>query len=579
MRSLLRVIRYLRPYRRMAYATLLAAVLATVMDLIPPWLIKIVIDDVISAGDLSLLKWVIAALVGAYFMKNALNAMRIRFNNNLEQKVIYDMRDEVYRAIQGLSFDYFDNHSTGEVMSRVNNDVSSLERVFIDGVEAIVIAALTILGVSAVLFVVNWQLALLALVPIPFLSLGALFFTRRVHRLYHRLRQKLAALNTILQDNISGIREILAYNRQGHEQKRFNARSGEYCQTQLKVARLWSLYSPGMLFIASMGSVLILSFGVRQVVQGSMTLGELVAFLTYLTLFYIPINQIHSVNHMLQHALAAGDRVFELMDTQAQVQEHPEAVASFSSTGRSQVEGRVEFRHVHFRYRPDIPILQDVNFEVQPGEKVALTGASGNGKSTMMKLLMRFYDVDDGMVTLDGLDIRRLKLSALRDQIALVQQEPFMFNGTVRENIVYGNLTASEEQMMTAAQTAGAREFIQDLPEGYDTWIGERGVKLSVGQKQRIAIARALIKDPPIIIMDEATSSVDTATESRIQEALEHLIRGRTTFIIAHRLSTLKLVDRILVIQDGRLVESGTHEELFRHNGLYTTLFEAQFQD
>jgi ATP-binding cassette subfamily B protein/subfamily B ATP-binding cassette protein MsbA len=579
MRSLFRVISYIHPYQHLAYATLLAAMLTTLMDLVPPWLIKVVIDDVIKAGNLPLLKWVIGALIGAYLFKNLLNLARIRFNNTLEQKVIYQMRDDVYRALQNLSISYFDNRATGEMMSRVNSDVNNLERIIIDGVEAIVMATLTLLGISVMLFAINWKLALLALLPIPLLVLGASIFTRKVHRLYHQLRQKLAQLNALLQDNLSGIREIMAFNRQEYERGRFNKKSEDYCATQLKVARLWSFYSPGMIFLGSLGTVLILSFGAHQVVRGDMTIGELVAFLSYLALFYTPINQIHSVNHMLQHALASGERVFEIIDARPEVQEPKDPVTPASAlNGERKVLGYVVFHRVSFNYREDVPVLQEVDFEVQPGEKIALVGPSGSGKSTIIKLLMRFYDVDQGGITIDGVDIRRFKLSYLRDQIAMVQQEPFLFNGTVRENILYGDLLADQDRMIAAAKAARAHEFIVNLPEGYDTWIGERGVKLSVGQKQRLAIARALLKDPPIIILDEATSNIDTETEAKIQEALENLIQNRTTFIIAHRLSTLKHVDRILVIQNGRVVESGTHEELLQLKGLYTTLYEAQFQ-
>ncbi|MCI0529443.1 MAG: ABC transporter ATP-binding protein/permease, partial [Nitrospira sp.] len=389
--------------------------------------------------------------------------------------------------------------------------------------------------------------------------------------------------NALLQDNLSGIREIMSFNRHEYERGRFNKKSQDYCETQLKVARLWSFYSPGMIFLGSTGTILILSFGAHQVIQGGMTIGELVAFLSYLALFYTPINQIHSVNHMLQHALASGERVFEIIDAKPEVQDPvdpitPATVLHPHGPPDSKVLGYVAFQQVSFDYREDVPVLREVDFEVQPGEKIALVGPSGSGKSTMIKLLMRFYDVDQGSITIDGVDIRRFKISFLRDQIAMVQQEPFLFNGTVKENILYGDLLADEDRMIAAARAARAHEFIENLPEGYATWIGERGVKLSVGQKQRIAIARALLKDPPIIILDEATSNIDTETEAKIQEALECLIQNRTTFIIAHRLSTLKHVDRILVIKNGRVVESGTHEELLQLKGLYTTLYEAQFQ-
>jgi ABC-type multidrug transport system fused ATPase/permease subunit len=337
--------------------------------------------------------------------------------------------------------------------------------------------------------------------------------------------------------------------------------------------RLWSIYSPGMIFTGSMGTLLILWYGTGEVLAGALTVGELVMFLSYLALFYVPINQIHSVNHMLQHALAASERVFDVLDTEPEVRDRPGAVRPVA-----RLRGEVRFDRVSFHYRPDAPVLSDITLTVKPGERVALVGPSGAGKSTMLKLLMRFYDVRSGAITIDGYDLRDLPLAFLRSQIGLVQQEPFLFNGTVRENIAYGDLSADQEKIEAAARAARAHEFIMDLPEGYDTWIGERGVKLSVGQKQRVSIARVLLKDPPIVIFDEATSNIDTETEVKIREALSHLTRGRTTFIIAHRLSTLHDVDRIVVVERGRIAEEGVHEELLNRGGVYAGLYEAQFQ-
>jgi ATP-binding cassette, subfamily B, bacterial len=573
MRSLFRVIRYIKPYRRLAYLTLACAVLTTSLEMVPPWLLKRVIDDVIRADNLPLLKWVIAGLVLAYLGRNLLNSARIRFNNTLEQRVIYDMRDQIYRRLQGLSVSYYENRATGEIMSRVVNDVNNLERIFIDGVEAMVMAGLTLLGIMTVLLYLNWRLALIALIPIPFLTLGATIFTTRVHKLYHLIRQQAAQLNALLQDSISGIRETMSFNREAYEVDRFNRQSMEYSRGNVRVARIWSVYSPGMILIASTGTLLILWFGTHAVMDGRMTVGGLVAFLSYLGLFYTPINQIHSVNHMLQQSLAAGERVFEIIDAVPEVSDRPGAIYF-----PHKVQGFVEFQNVSFHYRPHAPVLQQISLSALPGEKIALVGPSGSGKSTIIKLLMRMYDVDTGAITIDGRDIRDLKLSFLRDQIGVVAQEPFLFNGTVRENILYGRLDASDDEVIAAAEAARAHEFVLSLPDGYSTWIGERGVKLSVGQKQRIAIARALLKDPPIIIFDEATSNIDTETEARIQEALSALTYHRTTFIIAHRLSTLKHVNKILVIQKGRIIEQGTHEELLAVGGTYTLLYEAQFQ-
>jgi ATP-binding cassette subfamily B protein/subfamily B ATP-binding cassette protein MsbA len=337
--------------------------------------------------------------------------------------------------------------------------------------------------------------------------------------------------------------------------------------------KLWSMYSPSMIFVGSLGSVIILWYGTGEVINGNLTVGELVAFIGYLALFYVPINQIHSVNHMLQHALAAGDRVFEMLDTKPEVVDRPHLPRS---TGK--VTGNVAANNMSFHYRSDIPVLKGIDFEVNAGERIALVGPSGAGKSTLIKLLMRFYDVTDGAILLDGKDLRDFPLAYLREQMGLVQQEPFLFNGTVRENIAYGNLSASQAEIEEVARIARAHEFIAELPEKYETWIGERGVKLSVGQKQRISIARVLLKDPPIIIFDEATSNIDTETEVKIREALELLTRGRTTFIIAHRLSTLRNVDRIFVLEAGYLVEEGSHEVLLAQSGVYRALYDAQFQ-
>ncbi len=571
MRSLFRVIGYIKPYWPLAALTLGAAILATLAELVPPWLVKLVIDDVIKAGHLPLLKWLIGGLILAYLTRNLINSVRIRFNNTLEQRVIYDMRNQVYRALQRQSISYYENRATGEIMSRVVNDVNNLERIFIDGVEALVMAFLTLIGILSVLLVLNWKLALIALIPIPLLAIGATIFTTRVHTLYRLIRQQAAQLNALLQDSISGIRETMTFNQEAYEVERFNRKSAEYCRGNLRVARAWSVYSPGMILTASTGALLILWFGTQDVLAGRMTVGSLVAFLSYLSLFYNPINQIHGINHMLQHALAAGERVFEIIDAEPEVSDRPHAIHP-----KKKAQGYVAFDQVSFHYRPGSPVLRQVSFIALPGEKIALVGPSGSGKSTIIKLLMRFYDVDTGRITIDGHDIRNLKLSYLRDQIGMVAQEPFLFNGTVRENLMYGRLTATEEEMIQAAKAARVHDFIMDLPEGYSTWIGERGVKLSVGQKQRVAIARALLKEPPIIVFDEATSNIDTETEARIQEALAVLSQQRTTFIIAHRLSTLKHVDRILVVANGQIVEQGSHEGLLAQGGIYTTLYEAQ---
>jgi ABC-type multidrug transport system fused ATPase/permease subunit len=574
LKSLLRVLRYIRPYWGLAALTFVAAATAAGIELLPPWLVgKFVIDDIIVARNPSLLPWAIVAILLAYAGKNVASSLRIRFNNRLEQNVIYDLRDQVFTALQHLSISYYENRSTGEIMNRVNNDVEHVERIFIDGIESLLMSSLTLIGISVILFSLNWKLALLSLIPIPVLVYSASYFTGKVHKFYRTVRESSAELNAYLQDAISGIRETMGFNRETHERERFNERSKAYCDSNLRVMTLWSMYSPSMIFVGSLGSVLILWYGTGEVLSGTLTVGELVAFLSYLALFYVPVNQIHSVNHMLQHALAAGERVFEILDQQPEVTDKPGAVRP---TGK--LRGEVAARDVSFHYRPDMPVLKQVSFVVKAGERIALVGPSGAGKSTLIKLLMRFYDVTEGAITLDGHDLRDLPLAYVREQIGLVQQEPFLFNGTVKENIAYGDLSANQARIEAVAQAARAHEFVVELPEKYDTWIGERGVKLSVGQKQRISIARVLLKDPPIIVFDEATSNIDTETEVKIREALVELTRNRTTFIIAHRLSTLRHVDRIFVLDGGRLVEEGTHETLLARSGLYRTLYDAQFQ-
>ncbi|MDX2250958.1 MAG: ABC transporter ATP-binding protein [Nitrospira sp.] len=573
MKTLFRVLRYLRPHRGLAVTTLLCAACATAMELVPPWVIKLIIDDVIQARDMALLPGVLGLLVGAYVLKNLFASFRIRLNNQLEQTVVHDLRRQIFSALQRLSLSYFENRSTGEIMSRVTNDTEHVERIFIDGLEGAMTASLTLIGITILLFMLNWKMAALSLLPIPLLMISASWFTSTVHGYYHQIRKHSAELNGYLQDALSGIRETMGFMRQPYEQARFDRLSRSYSDSNLKAMFLWSVYSPGMILLGSLGTVLILWYGAGEVVDGRLTLGELVLFLSYLALFYVPINQIHSVNHMLQHALAASERVFDVLDATPDVADRPGVMPP-----RHRGPGAVRFEQVAFHYRSDVPVIKNVSVSIAAGEHVALVGPSGAGKSTLLKLLMRFYDVTEGAIVIDGDDLRDLPLAYVRRQIGFVQQEPFLFNGTVRDNILYGDLDASQERIDTAARTARAHEFIAALPEGYDTWIGERGVKLSVGQKQRVSIARVLLKDPPIVVFDEATSNIDTETEVKIREALTELTRGRTTFVIAHRLSTLHDVDRILVIDGGRLVEDGRHDDLLRRGGVYAGLYDAQFQ-
>lgn len=571
MKSLARVLSYLKPYRKGVATTLFLAIATTLLDLVPPWLIKLIVDSLIEGGESVWIYGPIAGLAGIYLTRNLTNHRRIMINNKVEQNVVFDLRSDVYRALQSLSLSYFENRSTGELMSRANDDVTYVERIFIDGVEQVVTAILTLIGISIILFYMHWKLALVALLPIPLLAYGAWTYTAKAHDQYHVVRKRAAKMNAKLQDSISGIRETLAFNRQLYEVKQFEKRSRDYCDGTLEVMRLWAFYSPTMMFFGSLGTVLILLYGVGLVQAGDITVGSLVAFVGYLALFYTPINQLHSVNHMLQHALASGERLFEIIDTVPEIQEVPHAILPSTN-----VRGAIQFNRVDFSYIPDKPVLQEVDFTIAAGEKIALVGHTGSGKSTMVKLLMRFYDVQSGVIFIDGHRIKDLKLPYLREQIGLVAQDPFLFNGTVAENILYGNIEADRDQVISVAVSAHADSFIKNLPEGYDTMVGERGVKLSGGEKHRIAIARTFLKNPPILVLDEATSSVDAETESHIKQALDTLMAGRTTLVVAHRLSTLEGADRVLVMKQGKLVETGVHDTLITTDSEYAQLFRQQ---
>jgi ABC-type multidrug transport system fused ATPase/permease subunit len=571
MKSLSRVLSYLKPYQKGVAMTLFLAIATTLLDLVPPWLVKLIVDNLVDGNDSTWIYGPIAGLGGIYLARNFTNHRRIMINNKVEQNVVFDLRSDVYRALQNMSLNYFENRSTGELMSRANDDVNYVERIFIDGVEQVVTAILTLIGISVILFYMHWKLALVALLPIPFLIYGAWVYTSKAHDQYHVVRKRAAKMNAKLQDSLSGIRETLSFNRQLHEVKQFEKRSRDYCDGTLEVMRLWAFYSPSMMFLGSLGTVLILLYGAGLVQAGDITVGSLVAFVGYLALFYTPINQLHSVNHMLQHALASGERLFEIIDTVPEVQDASDAILPSTD-----VRGTIQFDRVGFSYIPGKPAIQQVDFTIAAGESIAIVGHTGSGKSTLIKLLMRFYDTGSGTILIDGHRIKDLNLSYLREQIGLVAQDPFLFNGTVAENILYGNIEASPDQVISAAVSAHADPFIKNLPEGYNTRVGERGVKLSGGEKHRIAIARTFLKNPPILVLDEATSSIDTETEHHIKQALNTLMAGRTTLIIAHRLSTLEGADRVLVMKEGELVETGIHETLISTDSEYAQLFRQQ---
>jgi len=564
-----RVAHYIKPYKWLAAGTIGCAVFSLAFAFVYPKITSYIIDEVITKQKLEQLPWVMGCLLGTFFLREGFNSLRILINNYFEQHVIYDMRMDVYRRLQHLPVHYYDQRASGDLMTRVIEDVNNVERVLIDGTEQGTVAILSIVGVLLFLFSMNPVLAWVALIPVPFLIGGALAYTLTAHRRYRRHREASSAMNALLMDNLQGIRQIKAFCRQSHEDQRFADRSEQLRQGSLGIMKAWALYSPSMALATSMGTGLVLWIGGRLVIEGSMSVGDLVGFVLFLGLFYEPIGRLHALNQMMQGARAAGERVFDILDA---------SVESLDRKGEfpAPVKGEVVYKSVHFSYGEDRKVLEDISFVAKPGEMIALVGPTGAGKSTIVNLLPAFYEFQSGSILIDGVDIRQLKLESLRNQISLVSQEPFLFSGTILENIQYGDLDASLEAVVHAAKAANCHAFISALPEGYDSHVGERGVKLSVGEKQRISIARALLKDAPILILDEATASVDTVTEKLIQEALERLMEGRTSFVIAHRLSTIRHASQILVLKSGKVVEHGYHDELVVRGGIYARLTQIQ---
>ncbi|MGD1979919.1 MAG: ABC transporter ATP-binding protein, partial [Akkermansiaceae bacterium] len=524
MSSVLRVIGYLKRYPLLGGSQFVCATLMALSVIIFPSTVGYVMDEIIpnASRHHEFAFWIFVAAIG-FFAKDGLNCARIILNNHFEQKVIFDIRSDLYQKIQRLPLRWFDSRRTGDIMTRVVEDVTAMERVLIDGIELGLVSLIQIAAVGAVMYFKNWEVALWATVPVPFLAYGAYLYTNDARSRYKAQRDASSDLNALLHDNIAGIRQIKAYSAESEEHSHFNALSGKLRKATLRVMKWWAFYSPGMSLVGMSGYVLVLAFGGMQIIEGTMTGGELTTFFLLLSLFYEPVGKLHQLNQMALSSRAAADRVFEILDSE----DEPDAIGGKDLP--RPVKGEVIFEKVGFSYDEGQPTLHEVSIKAAPGQTIALAGSTGAGKSTIVNLLCRFYEYDEGAVLIDGQELNTLAKNSLRDAIGYVTQEAFLFNGSVRENLALAHRDASDEQLWNALECARAAEFVRALPDQLETNVGERGVKLSGGEKQRLSSARALLKDPPILLLDEATASVDNQTELLIQQALDELMKNRTS--------------------------------------------------
>jgi ATP-binding cassette subfamily B protein len=552
-----------------AYAALLTV---NLLNIAIPQLIRRIVDEGIRQRDTRLLSWSVLSLIGLTLVKGGLSFLQNRWVEISSQSVAYDLRNDIHQKLASLSFSYHDRTETGQLLSRAVQDVERIRFLTGRATMRLLEGAALLLGTLATLVWMSPTLALLALATMPLLIYRAFAFVRRNRPLSAHIQQQLAVLTARVEQNLRGARVVKAFTQEETEIERFDRENERWFELSAQSARLQAVNAPLLTLIANTGLVLVIWYGGSLVIRRQLTLGELVAFSTYLGQLADPVRRLGMITPILAMAAAAGERVFEILDTRSEVEESPYAVPLPT------VNGHVRFEAVSFAYFGRHRVLDRVSFEARPGQVIALLGATGSGKSTIINLIPRFYDPTAGRITLDGQDIRRVTLNSLRDQIGIVLQETTLFAATVRENIGFARPDATEAEIVAAAEAAQAHAFIVDMPQGYDTPVGERGVTLSGGQKQRIAIARALLKDPRILILDDATSSVDTETEQLIQRALERLMRSRTSFVIAHRLSTVRMADLILLLDRGRVIARGTHEELLRTSGLYAEIYYRQLR-
>ncbi len=577
MENIRRIYQYVKPYRRRFMLAIICMILHAFLTVffvrVFQELLEAIIADIsVEEGGLVTLSIIAAGLILIYFLKGIIYYGQKYLSKYVSHKVMRDLRDDLYTHLQNLSLSFYNASKTGEIISRVTNDVKVLEDAIVRGTVSLIYEMLTVIGGFIYLVYLNYRLTIFLVIILPLIILIVLTFNKKIRNKSREVQMKISDVSDILQETLSAIRVVKSFGREEYEQERFSRENQANFEATVKNSQYKAALSPLVEFSSALGFTLVLWFGGLEVMRGTMSPAELIAFFTMLITLGGPLRSVTKVNATIQTALAAADRIFETLD-RSQIIESPESAVELDS-----IRGRVTFENVSFAYEKE-KVLSEINLDVKPGEAVALVGPSGAGKSTLADLIPRFYDPTAGRIMIDNHDIRQVELNSLRRQIGIVPQETVLFSGTIQDNIAYGNLKAGEEAIRAAARASNSHDFIQGLPEGYQTEIGERGVGLSGGQQQRIAIARAILKDPAILIFDEATSSLDAGSEKLVQEALENLMKDRTTFIIAHRLSTVINADRIVVLQQGRIVEAGDHKSLINQEGIYARLFRRQFSE